>query len=88
MIPDELFALTEDNEGFCTPYGHCTPYGLMNITLYKENGMFFVLALSYNNNHEVSEQLLFNANSAVFQLYRVNFQLDDDEVRFVLAAEP
>jgi hypothetical protein len=40
VIPDDLFALTDDNEGFCTPYGHCPPYGLMNITLYKENGMF------------------------------------------------
>ena len=29
----------------------------------------------------VSEWLLFNANSAIFQL---NFQWDDDEVRFVL----
>ena len=35
----------------------------------------------------VSEWLLFNANSAIFQLYygeQVNFQCDDDEVRFVL----
>ena len=32
------------------------------------------------------EWLLFNANSAIFQLYQeqVNFQLNDDEVRFVL----
>jgi hypothetical protein len=31
--------------------------------------------------------LLFNSNSAIFQLYygeQVNFQCDDDEVRFVL----
>ena len=28
--------------------------------------------------------LLFNANSAIFQLCHVNFQRDDDEVRFVL----
>ena len=35
----------------------------------------------------VSEWLLFNSNSAIFQLYygeQVNFQCDDDEVRFVL----
>ena len=36
----------------------------------------------------VSERLLFNANSAIFQLYhgkdKLNFQWDDDEVRFVL----
>jgi len=32
----------------------------------------------------VSEWLLFNANSVIFQLYQVNFQCDDDEVRFVL----
>ena len=33
----------------------------------------------------VSEWLLFNANSAIFQLYfQLNFQWDDDEVRFVL----
>jgi hypothetical protein len=40
----------------------------------------------------MSEWLLFNANSAIFQLYhvhdswleQVNFQWDDDEVRFVL----
>jgi hypothetical protein len=36
----------------------------------------------------VSEWLLFNANSAIFQLYKkreqVNVQRDDDEVRFVL----
>jgi hypothetical protein len=36
----------------------------------------------------VSEWLLFNANSAIFQLYKkreqVNVQWDDDEVRFVL----
>ena len=31
----------------------------------------------------VSEWLLFNANSAIFQLYHVNFQWDDDEVRWV-----
>jgi len=27
--------------------------------------------------------LLFNANSVIFQLYQVNFQCDDDEVRYV-----
>jgi hypothetical protein len=36
----------------------------------------------------VSEWLLFNANSAIVQVYhgenKVNFQWDDDEVRFVL----
>jgi hypothetical protein len=36
----------------------------------------------------LSEWLLFNANSAIVQLYhgenKVNFQWDDDEVRFVL----
>jgi len=32
----------------------------------------------------MSEWLLFNANSAIFQLYQVNFQWDDDEVHFVL----
>jgi hypothetical protein len=36
----------------------------------------------------VSEWLLINANSAILQLYhgeeQVNFQWDDDEVRFVL----
>ena len=32
----------------------------------------------------VSEWLLFNIISAIFQLYQVNFQWDDDEVRFVL----
>ena len=36
----------------------------------------------------VSEWLLLNANSAIFQLYhgkdKLNFQWDDDEVRFVL----
>jgi hypothetical protein len=36
----------------------------------------------------VSEWLLFNANSAIVQLYhgenKVNFQWDDDEIRFVL----
>jgi hypothetical protein len=37
----------------------------------------------------VSAWLLFNANSAIFQLYhgetkQVNFQCKDDEVRFVL----
>ena len=32
----------------------------------------------------VSERWLFNANSANFQLEQVNFQRDDDEVRFVL----
>ena len=34
--------------------------------------------------HLVSEWLLFNANSAICQLYQGNFQWDDDEVRFVL----
>jgi hypothetical protein len=28
--------------------------------------------------------LLFNANSAIFQREQVNFQWDDDDVRFVL----
>jgi hypothetical protein len=32
----------------------------------------------------VSAWLLFNANSAIFQLEQVNFQWDDDEIRFVL----
>ena len=36
----------------------------------------------------MSEWLLFNANSAIVQVYhgenKVNFQWDDDEVRFVL----
>ena len=36
----------------------------------------------------MSERLLFNANSAIFQLYhgkkKLIFQWDDDEVRFVL----
>ena len=32
----------------------------------------------------VSEWLLFNANSAIFQLEQVNFQWDDDEVQIVL----
>ena len=32
----------------------------------------------------LSEWLLFNSNSVIFQLYQVNFQWDDDEVRFVL----
>jgi hypothetical protein len=35
----------------------------------------------------VSERLLLNANSAIFQQYKreqVNFQWDDDEIRFVL----
>jgi hypothetical protein len=31
----------------------------------------------------VSEWLLLNANSAIFQLYHVNFQWDDEEIRFV-----
>jgi hypothetical protein len=26
---------------------------------------------------------LFNVKSAIFQLYQVNFQWDDDEIRFV-----
>ena len=38
--------------------------------------------------NKVSEWLLFNANSEIFQLYRgentVNFQWDYDEVRLVL----
>ena len=47
-----------------------------------------------SSNHEIQwtmkviEWLLFNANSAIFQLYhgreQVNFQWNDDEVRFVL----
>jgi hypothetical protein len=32
----------------------------------------------------VNEWLLFNPNSVIFQLYQVDFQWDDDEVRFVL----
>ena len=39
------------------------------------------------NTKRVSEWLLFNANSAIFQLSwreQVNFEWDDDEVRFVL----
>ena len=32
----------------------------------------------------MSEWLLFNANSEIFQLYHYNFQWDDDEVRFAL----
>ena len=32
----------------------------------------------------MSEWVLFNANSAIFKLYQVNFQWDDDAIRFVL----
>ena len=40
----------------------------------------------WNVDKRVSEWLLFNANSAIFQLLweQVNFQWDDDEFRFVL----
>ena len=42
----------------------------------------------------VGEWLLFNAYSAIFQLYsiswreQINFQWDDDEIRFVLDQHP
>ena len=45
--------------------------------------------LEVKSNKRVSEWLLFNANSTIFQLCQswqeqVNFQWDDDEIRFVL----
>ena len=46
------------------------------------------ISMQYIHGVIISEWLLFNANSAIFQLYhgenKVNFQWDDDEVRFVL----
>jgi len=38
----------------------------------------------YLQAQQMSEWLLFNANSAIFQLFHYNFQWYDDEVRFVL----
>jgi hypothetical protein len=46
------------------------------ITCSRQSEIFFVL---------MSQWVLFNANSAIVQLYYgVNYQWDDDEVRFVL----
>ncbi|XP_076070187.1 lysosome membrane protein 2-like [Mytilus galloprovincialis] len=42
VIPDELFAVSDDNAGFCTPYGHCTPAGLQNISLFKQNAPIYM----------------------------------------------
>ena len=42
------------------------------------------LPISRNNDYIVSEWLLFNTNSAIFQLYQIKFQWDDGEVRFAL----
>lgn len=38
VIPDQAFAVIPENQGFCTPVYSCTPAGVLNITMYKNNG--------------------------------------------------
>jgi hypothetical protein len=48
---------------------------------------FIHLCIMISTLGELSEWLVFNANSAIFQLYqweKINFQWDDDEVRSLL----
>jgi hypothetical protein len=55
-----------------------------NISFILRWSVLLVEETGVNSYWQVSEWLLFNIKWAIFQLYQVKFQWEDDEVLFVL----